>query len=107
MRTAKSCGPRAPTLALSFAESFREATVARKPGHRGEREGNRKTIAQGKPGCFRLNLWPYPRAFCCTGPTGAIGTRLSLRPLLKGRDTYDARLGHLVPRECRLTSSRL
>src|SRR6516165_7816094 len=25
-------------------------TVAKKPGHRGEREGNRKTIAQGRPG---------------------------------------------------------
>jgi hypothetical protein len=25
------------------------ATVARKPGHRGEHEGNRKTIAQGRP----------------------------------------------------------
>jgi hypothetical protein len=24
-------------------------TVTTKPGHRGEREGNRKTIAQGKP----------------------------------------------------------
>jgi hypothetical protein len=24
-------------------------TVATKPGHRGEREGNRKTIAQGMP----------------------------------------------------------
>jgi len=29
---------------------------------------------------IRLNLWSYPRAFFCTGPTGAIGTRLSLRP---------------------------
>jgi hypothetical protein len=25
-------------------------TVANKPGHRGEREGNRKTIARGMPG---------------------------------------------------------
>ena len=48
-RTAKSCGPDAPTLASSLAESIREATVARKPGHRGEREGNRKAIAQGVP----------------------------------------------------------
>jgi hypothetical protein len=42
MRTAKSCGPDAPTLASSFEEEiFREATVANKPGHRGEREGTR------------------------------------------------------------------
>jgi hypothetical protein len=28
--------------------------VARKPGHQGEREGNRKTIVQGMPECFGL-----------------------------------------------------
>ena len=41
MRTAKSCGSGAPTLALSLAGIFREATVANKPGHREEHEGNR------------------------------------------------------------------
>ena len=42
LRTAKSCGPDAPTLASSFVGNyFREATVAIKPGHRGEREGTR------------------------------------------------------------------
>ena len=41
LRTAKSCGPDAPTLASSFAGIFREMTVARKPGHRGEHEGSR------------------------------------------------------------------
>ena len=46
-RTAKSCGPDAPTLASSLAEVLsalpgsdktliREATVAKQPGHRGE-----------------------------------------------------------------------
>jgi hypothetical protein len=50
-RTAKSCGPDAPTLASSFAGSFsREATVAKEPGHRGEHEISCKTIAQGRPG---------------------------------------------------------
>jgi hypothetical protein len=39
LRTAKSCGPDAPTLASSSREaSFLGATVAIKPGHRGERE---------------------------------------------------------------------
>jgi len=38
MRTAKSRGPGAPTLALSFAGGdIREVTVAKEPGHRGER----------------------------------------------------------------------
>ena len=46
LRTAKSCGPDAPTLASSLAEvqppnrvgmrpDIREATVAKEPGHRG------------------------------------------------------------------------
>ena len=39
-RTAKSCGPDAPTLASSWRDDP-STTVARKPGHRGEREGNR------------------------------------------------------------------
>ena len=39
-RTVKSCGPDAPTLASS-RRSYPLATVARKPGHRGEREANR------------------------------------------------------------------
>ena len=38
LRTAKSCGPDAPTLASSFAEVIREVMVANKPGHQGEHE---------------------------------------------------------------------
>src|SRR6478736_1664360 len=49
MRTAKSCGSDAPGLASSLREEA-QATVATKPGHRGEREVSRKTIAQGRPG---------------------------------------------------------
>ena len=42
LRTAKPCGPDAPTLASSSREtSFLGMTVANKPGHRGERGGNR------------------------------------------------------------------
>jgi hypothetical protein len=41
LRTVKSCGPDAPTLASSFAERSAQAKVARKPGHLGEREGSR------------------------------------------------------------------
>src|SRR5258708_15855973 len=39
-RTAKSCGPDAPTLASSW-RSYPLTTVARKPGHRGEHEVSR------------------------------------------------------------------
>src|SRR6266566_4024210 len=48
-RTAKSCGSDAPMLASSLREEA-QATVSNKPGHRGEHEGSRKTIARGMPG---------------------------------------------------------
>src|SRR6266849_2150189 len=48
-RTAKSCGSDAPMLASSLREEA-QATVSNKPGHRGEREVSRKTIARGMPG---------------------------------------------------------
>jgi hypothetical protein len=40
-RTAKSCGPDAPTLAFKSAQKTAPATVTNKPGHRGDHEGNR------------------------------------------------------------------
>jgi len=46
-RTAKSCGSDAPMPASSLREAA-QATVSKKPGHRGEHEVSRKTIAQGK-----------------------------------------------------------
>src|SRR5258705_4129816 len=49
MRTAKSCGSDAPGLASSLREEA-QATVSNKPGHRGEHEVSRKTIARGMPG---------------------------------------------------------
>ena len=48
-RTAKSCGSDAPMLASSLREEA-QMTVSNKPGHRGEREVSRKTIARGMPG---------------------------------------------------------
>src|SRR5882724_3923329 len=39
-RTAKSCGPDAPTLASSLRGNS-QAMVAKEPGHQGEHEGNR------------------------------------------------------------------
>src|SRR5207237_5316338 len=56
-RTAKPCGPDAPTLASSFAGSDScEATVAKEPGHRGERGISRKPSSrEGRGGSS--NLW--------------------------------------------------
>jgi hypothetical protein len=41
MRTAKSCGPDASTLAFKSRGGIREVTVTKEPDHRGELEGNR------------------------------------------------------------------
>src|SRR5258705_2891883 len=48
-RTAKSCRSDAPMPASSLREEA-QATVSNKPGHRGEHEVSRKTIARGMPG---------------------------------------------------------
>src|SRR6266404_5243150 len=61
MRTAKSCGSDAPGLASSLREEA-QMTVSNKPGHRGEREVSRKTIARGMPGDFRCDRGDYARA---------------------------------------------
>ena len=48
-RTAKPCGPDAPTLAFKSRASVREAMVTTKPGHQGEHGISRKAITQGMP----------------------------------------------------------
>jgi hypothetical protein len=53
-RTAKSYCPDAPRQASSSRKNFREATESKKPGLRGDYEGNRNTIARGMPECFGL-----------------------------------------------------
>src|SRR5882724_6970533 len=82
-RTAKSCGSDAPMLASSLREEA-QATVSNKPGHRGEREVSRKTIACGNAGC---SGGPAVTTLVCfiqsaREAAGAFGTRHSPRPLL-------------------------
>ena len=94
-RTAKPCGPGAPTLASSSWEaSFSGMTVARKPGHRGERGISRKPlrresrIASAEPVCscaFFLVHLAHETA-------GAACTRHSLLPLFS-RGKFWAKLG--------------
>src|SRR5258705_13694213 len=81
-RTAKSCGSDAPGLASSLREEA-QATVTTKPGHRGEREVSRKTIACGNAGCFRCDRGDYARVLFYFGreAAGALSARHSLRPL--------------------------
>jgi len=60
-RTAKSCGPGAPTLALSSRGSNSAGvTVANKPGTPGRSRISRKTIAQGRPGDLGNTCGDYP-----------------------------------------------
>src|SRR5258706_2207045 len=63
MRTAKSCRSDAPMPASSLREEA-QATVSNKPGHRGEREVSRKTIARGRPGLLRCTCGDYARVLC-------------------------------------------
>src|SRR5258705_9083281 len=74
MRTAKSCRSDAPMLASSLREEA-QATVSNKPGHRGEREVSRKTIARGMPGLLRCTCGDYTRVLTthCTRGCGCIG----------------------------------
>jgi hypothetical protein len=51
----KSCGPGTPTLVPS-RQMILPATVANKPGHRGDHDISAKTAAQGMPD-VRLILW--------------------------------------------------
>src|SRR5256885_11069621 len=62
-RTAKSCRSDAPMLASSLREEA-QAPASNKPGHRGEHEVSRKTIARGMPGDFRCDRGDYARVLC-------------------------------------------
>ncbi len=81
-RTAKSCRSDAPMLASSLREEA-QATVSNKPGHRGEREVSRKTIARGMPGETGVTVVTTLVclfSFACEA-AGALDARHSLRPL--------------------------
>jgi hypothetical protein len=83
MRTAKSCRSDAPMPVSSLREAA-QATVPNKPGHRGEHEVSRKTIARGMPGDFRCDRGDYTRVlfYFAREAAGALSARHSLRPLL-------------------------
>src|SRR6266403_942488 len=74
---------------LGPASSLREeaqATVPTKPGHRGEHEVSRKTIARGMPGRSGVTVVTMLVClfyFACEA-AGALSARHSLRPLLLG-----------------------
>ncbi|MBR0937487.1 hypothetical protein [Bradyrhizobium jicamae] len=75
--------------------------------HRGEREISRNPSRRESRDVSGYTCGPTSGAFYCTGPMGAIGTRLSLRPLLERSVKRDARLGQIMSRECERMSSLL
>ena len=80
----------------------------KKPGHRGEHEGNRKTIAQGKPDCLRWTCM-LVCAFFRTDRTRDRGCRAHPAfpaPSTFGEGETTANLGRRMPRECGIISSR-
>src|ERR1700733_11604838 len=84
LRTAKSCGPDAPTLASSSRESKllggEGGNKARSPG-RARRKPLKPLRREG--GCPGEPVVTNARAFYTTrAAAGATGTRLSLRPLI-------------------------
>ena len=64
-----------------LARRFARATVAIKPGHRGERGAAVKTIAQGMPVDPAEPVVTAACVFCCRRAMGEAITRHSLRPL--------------------------
>ena len=83
LRTAKSCGPGAATLASIRPACAGPATGARKAVPRGEYEVSRKATRAGKAGMSWLYLSNPCALFVALfahGNAGAVGARLSLRP---------------------------
>src|SRR6266481_5110357 len=101
-RTVKSCRSGAPMPASSLREEA-QATVSNKPGHRGEREVSRKTIARGMPGDFRCDRGDYARMlilFCMRG-CGRIE-----RPAFPAPSVIPGRMVFAKPRAHRAAGSR-
>jgi hypothetical protein len=86
----------------TLAASVPPTTGARKAASPGRARISRKTIARGKPGCLGCTCQTRVHSFTTLahGAAGAVGARLSLRPLFKGRDNEMANLGQTMPREC-------
>jgi hypothetical protein len=95
-RTAKSCGSGAPKQALRSRDTSCERRRQPSKGHRGERDINRNTIAQGMPIDPAEPVVTAACVFCCRRAMGEVITRHSLRPLRFLRAKLLATLG----REC-------
>src|SRR6202171_1613087 len=82
-RTAKSCGPDAPTLASRRRRQLRRRRWQTSPVTGESTKETVKTIAQGMPGDPGVTVVTNSRVFYTTREAaGALGARHSLRPLI-------------------------
>jgi hypothetical protein len=93
------------------ASSLREeaqATVSNKPGHRGEREVSRKTIARGMPGRSGVTVVTTLVCFVyfAREAAGASSARHSLRPLISEDGTFLANLARSLRRDRKAVSGK-
>src|SRR5215813_15386709 len=91
-RTAKPCGPDAPTLASSLQLMNCRRRWLPSPAHRGERGISRNTIAQGMPDVLAEPVVTAACFPCCRRAMGAASARHSLRPPYFGA-TFHVSLG--------------
>jgi hypothetical protein len=76
-------------VGVKSVDFYSPMTVSKKPDHRGEHEGNRKTIARGMPGDSGVTVVTTTTGvavFSARQAAGASSARHSLRPLSRGRD---------------------
>ena len=101
LRTAKSCGPGAATLASIPAGLCWRDNGGKKGRSPGRVRISRKPIAWGKPGCLGCTCQDrvHSTLRSAHGAAGAASARLSLRPLPKERVKEMAKPGEIIPRE--------
>jgi hypothetical protein len=99
MRTAKSCGPDAPTLVSSWRATADDGGK-RAPVTGESAKETVKTIARGMPDDSGVTVVTNARVYYhYTRGCGRIGARHSLRPLIKRVRNLIAKLGRIAPRD--------
>ena len=98
-RTAKSCGPDAPTMASSWWRQLHWRGWQKSPVTRESAKETVKTLARGMPGDSGVTVVTNSRVFSPREAAGASGARHSLRPLISEGRRFRAQLGRIVPRE--------
>ena len=107
LRTAKSCGPDAPTLASSWRRQFHRRWWQTSPVTGESAEETVKTIARGMPGVSGVTVVTNSRVFYLSREAaGASGARHSLLPSWGStapsdfrRQDFSAKLGRIAPRD--------